>query len=136
MPAGITTSHFRQTQIKIAKWLNLAPALVVQKTAIDILSEVIYRTPVDTGRARGSWTVGIDQMPDADDFGVDYLINMNRNIGAINNTPNIARAFIVSFLPYILALENGSSRQAPNGMATIAIQNAIRSLRSLQGPKV
>lgn len=46
--------------LDIAKFAEKAGAnagLVVKKVATDMFSRIVFRTPVDTGRARGNWQV-------------------------------------------------------------------------------
>ena len=37
--------------------------LVVKKVAFDMFSRIVQRTPVDTGRARANWQIGINSIP-------------------------------------------------------------------------
>lgn len=96
--------------------------LVIRKVALDLFKRVIMKTPVDSGRAKGSWTVAIGSIP-ADTIELEDK----------GGTATIARAaatvlglkagdiiYCVSSLAYIRRLEFGYSKQAPAGMVRIS----------------
>lgn len=92
--------------------------LVLQKTALEIHKGVVVSTPVDTGRARAGWDVGINNVtPGA-------AANMGKTIQEIVNAGELTikqaeaddAIFVSNNVNYIEFLENGSSEQAPNGM--------------------
>jgi hypothetical protein len=105
---------------------------VVKKINFDLFSRVIMRTPVDTGRARGNWQAGINRMPQG-------LVDREDPKGGVNGNGtgrSTARAevqrvtlsmkagdtgVLVNHLPYIVELEQGSSRQAPAGMVIASV---------------
>lgn len=126
-----------------------AIALDVRKTALDLFTRVILKTPVDTGAARNSWGVstGATAEPPAP--------NLGGGIGAM--TVAVAAApvggtiWLSNGLPYIRVLEyglypnppkrgswvkgskgspghweiksvNGYSKQAPQGMVRVSIE--------------
>lgn len=91
--------------------------------ALECLSRVVQRTPVDTGRARGGWTVGIGA-PKAGGDRLDPVGNETINAGAatIENARATDSVYITSNVPYIRRLEyEGHSPQAPNGMVRITV---------------
>ena len=91
---------------------------VVRKVCIDVTSDLVKATPVDTGMARSNWFFG-------------YGRNLSTGTDASKNgSPSIQRSqefastlkgggefFITNNLPYIMRLEFGYSTQAPAGMA-------------------
>lgn len=94
------------------------------KHAVDLLAGVVMMTPVDTGRARGNWTVessGSSSTPGIDSSGGQTIA---AGAGVIDRAtakgipPTITLA---NNLPYIEPLENGSSRQAPQGMVAVTM---------------
>lgn len=103
----------------------------VQKICLDLVSGIVMKTPVDTGRARANWQTSIgspkDREVDTTDPGGTKAIN--------NALDDIAKAngnifWITNNLPYIYRLEyEGWSKQAPMGMARITIENIRRQLR-------
>ena len=110
--------------------------IVLRKFTIDLMTRVIYRTPVDTGRARAGWkaagdALGIKIPPpkrrakgDAPfDHGV-YEENLDAQIMTI---------YVANNVHYILPLEYGWSKQAPLGMLRISMAE-LRSGNALVGP--
>lgn len=106
----------RGTSIKLDK--------VVRKVIIDMTSDIMKMTPVDTGAARSNWFWGASRVDSVD-------TSQNKR-----GTPSIQRAadfaeglkgkaagtfYLTNNLPYILALEFGSSKQAPSGMARVVV---------------
>ena len=125
---------------------------VVRKVTFDLFGEVVMRTPVDTGMARSNWQLGINERPTGIVDDAKRRINKQRNdkwgsyktaktvISApmMANLSNVKAGgvnYIANNLPYIKQLEYGSSKQAPQGMAWITVQNFQRivdeALRSL-----
>lgn len=105
-------------------------ALATKKVLIDIGARIVERTPVGDpsiwagpapkgyvgGRARGSWQYSINAPASGDTIVIDPT--GASTVAAITNKINPIPAihYISSNLPYIQALENGWSSQAPNGM--------------------
>ncbi|MGJ5032354.1 HK97 gp10 family phage protein [Bradyrhizobium sp. HKCCYLS2038] len=97
--------------------------LVVRKVALEMFTRVVIKTPVDTGRARGSWQVAIGSVPAGqvnhlDKTGAETIARV-----AAGTAPAKAGdvIYLVANLPYINALEYGHSKQAPNGMVRLTI---------------
>lgn len=113
---------FGQAKTNIERRMNL----VARKVALDAFGRVINRTPVDTGRARGSWGVAIGApVPGPHDApGQTALAQARRMTDALQAGQSI---FMASNLPYILPLERGWSGQAPQGMVAIT-ENEFRPI--------
>jgi len=97
------------------------------------------RTPIDTGRAIGSWNVSIGDinprtLPEdfnrARDPGAALSAASRAQIDAVRTIPGDP-FFISNSVPYIRFLEAGSSRQAPAGMVQVALGQLRLELRSL-----
>lgn len=92
--------------------------MVIRKIAIDLFGSIVNSTPVDTGRARGSWGIGLNRANPGPRNRKD------KNGSKVQGEIGLAlRAFkpgdkitISSNLPYIGRLEDGHSKQAPSGM--------------------
>jgi hypothetical protein len=97
-----------------------------RKLALEALSQIIMRTPVKEGRARGNWQVSIDQIAEEIDTealdvsgastlatGAAVLATLTDCIGHV--------IYISNNVPYILKLEHGSSGQAPVGMVSVTL---------------
>lgn len=97
--------------------------LVVQKVTIDLFKSVIMKTPVDTGMARANWTAS------AGSFGtitVDALDKTGRSSvnamqAVVSSTKSGGIVYMVNNLPYIKRLEYGYSKQSPQGMVRLSI---------------
>lgn len=95
---------------------------IVRKVALDVVRELVQRTPVDTGLARSNWFIGYERGSSVDPA------------KSKNGAPSLARSaqfaanlgagstfYIVNNVPYIMRLEFGSSKQAPAGMARVTV---------------
>lgn len=113
---------------------------VVRKVAIAVDQVVVLETPVDTGRARANWVVSVgaprDALVEPDEVGepgteVRGITNARKAIREAQ--PAIAgfrigdsAVFVTNNLPYIAALDAGSSAQAPEGMVRAAVLAGVQ----------
>lgn len=112
--------------------VKIAPAKVVKRVAFDLYGHIIRNTPVDTGRARASWTIAVNQA--------------NRNVmpavpAGARVYPDPAPGFLAvgpgdtviisNNLPYINALEDGHSKQAPFGMVAVSMMEVRAKMAAL-----
>lgn len=112
--------------LDIAKFAEKAgnnASLVVKKVAVDMSSRIVYRTPVDTGRARGNWMVTFDTPMDGTTTATDKTgqSTVSANTSKIGQWKQ-GTIWIANNLPYIGRLEYGWSQQAPSGMARVTIR--------------
>lgn len=135
---NLDLTHFAETLVPDA-FLRLQ-----KKIALDLLSSIIFRTPVGNpdiwkpqslppppgyvgGRARGNWQVGLNATNNQFD---DNSIDPNGAPTLLDGQTTIFRAtgfgviWIFNNVPYITALEDGHSTQAPHGMVTLALAEA------------
>ena len=108
---------------KFAKKAGNNAAAVVKKVAIDMFSQVVIRTPVDTGRARGNWQVTFNT-PAAGT--IDYVDPSGRNTqaqisGKLSGWKQ-GDIWMTNNLPYARRLEYGWSKQAPSGFVRITVR--------------
>ena len=98
---------------------------VVRKVAFDVYKGITQKTPVDTGRAKANWNIGLGA--------INYTVTKNTTFRAIEPPKGSGKSiiYITNNLPYINALENGSSTQAPNGMVNLTMQDVQRSIRNV-----
>ena len=91
---------------------------VIKKALFDLLQEIIRTTPIDTGRARGSWAIDAEwsgwSLPAGDHIG--EMVE-----STVRALPDSDRYVIFNNLEYIQALEDGHSRQAPSGFVAQAL---------------
>ena len=94
---------------------------VHQTIAFLLFSEIVRRTPVDTGRARASWGIA-SSLPSMS--GASFKI-VGAKIGRGRSGQSI---FIFNPLPYIIPLEHGHSKQAAPGYM---VQGSITKIRNM-----
>lgn len=102
----------------------------VRAVTISLFNGIIRDTPVDTGRARGAWETTVGQASTStperlDKTGSDAMAEV------VANTPPGAgqETYIANNLPYIVQLEEGSSKQAPEGMVRRNMDRIERNLK-------
>ena len=98
--------------------------------ALNLLSRIVYRTPVDTGRARANWQVS-NVSPNTNErkrfkknqpnaVATDTVARGQKNIDKNKEGQSI---WLANNLTYIQRLESGTwSKQAPQGMVAISIE--------------
>ncbi|ARO24744.1 hypothetical protein TAL182_CH02998 [Rhizobium sp. TAL182] len=108
-----------------------AMQLVTQKLALQALSGVVLKSPVDTGRFRGNWNVSIDtadrSVSDATDKGGSGTIA--KGSAVINTVPPYRVIWLSNNLPYARRLETGWSKQAPAGVVALTLAELESQLR-------
>lgn len=100
--------------------------LVVRKLALEALSRIVNRTPVDTGRARGNWFVqiggaGAELSTNVDRDGQVTISQGAQVIATYQDQTGFPVITIYNNLPYINRLENGYSNWAPAGMVSVTV---------------
>jgi hypothetical protein len=130
--------------LDISKFVDKANKTVdaeVRKICLDLLTGIVLKTPVDTGRARANWFTSIGSpsgnvTASTDPSGSSAI---SSGLSAISKaTGNVL--WITNNLPYIYRLEFGTynngpktvggfSRQAPAGMVRVTINDIARQLR-------
>lgn len=120
---------------KFAQKVGSNADMVVRKVVLDIGTSLVNKTPVGDasywksppppgyvgGHARGNWSHSIGTQVIQEIEGVDP--SGNKSIDRISASIPVKSAgkvhFVQNSVPYIEALEDGHSRQAPNGMVAI-----------------
>ena len=102
------------------------PAAVAEASrglALAVLEGVVARTPVESGRARANWQASPGRPPTGvlDETDMDGRSTVARCRAAIARARPFETIWIVNNLPYVEDLEQGSSRQAPRGMAAATL---------------
>lgn len=84
---------------------------------------IVMRTPVDTGRARGGWTIsqqagGVASPDTVDPKGSKALATARQ----VSRSADVRKpTWILNNVNYILRLEHGHSKQAPSGMVGLTV---------------
>lgn len=124
--------------LSLAEFAKAAPEqarTVVRKASLDLLTKVVLRSPVDTGRFRANWQTSFG----APSFRVTADKDPTGQGAILRGSATISRAygdfdiFMTNSLPYAIPLEYGYSKQAPVGMVRITVaefqtfvDNAVR----------
>lgn len=104
----------------------------LKRVCLKAFQNVVQRTPVLTGTARGNWRVSFGPEPERifDVTVTDPGGNKTISAGSAKVDGNAklgTRVNITNSAPYIQRLEYGYSRQAPGGMVRITIDELTRS---------
>lgn len=125
---------------------------VIRKLAFDAFDGLLRRSPVDTGRFRASWRLGINKTIESvseertraskkGGKGASTNVEAGEQIKAFNAKFGDT-VHITNNLPYAQPLEEGSSTQAPAGVLEITFfeltlkLNRTLALARLQAPDV
>ena len=92
---------------------------VVRKISLDMHSRIVERTPVDTGRAKAGTHISINTQPAGENGPGESGINPFK----LGDT-----VIIYNNVEYIVPLEYGHSKQAPQGMFRISFNEVVMHL--------
>ena len=118
-------------QVKIVvKSLTKFTQNLVKALTLNVTANLREDNPVDTGWSRANWLNAIGRR-------IVKPIGSKENVDVQAQEATIAKVaasytldqgviFISNGVPYILALNDGSSKQAPSGFVQIAIFRAVR----------
>ncbi|HEX7048653.1 MAG TPA: HK97 gp10 family phage protein [Longimicrobiales bacterium] len=92
--------------------------------ALEALARLMRKTPVDTGRARANWNVALgspDRSTDEDRTIADAGRAQAEGVRVIAEFGPGRVLYVTNSLPYIQDLEDGRSKQAPQGMVKVTV---------------
>ena len=107
----------------ITESVKAESALEYKATAFEMFSQVIQKTPVETGRARANWNISTDNP----DHSTTESTSSNPQVPDIGN--DFPTVFISNGLDYVVELEEGRSDQARNGIINPALAAARANRR-------
>lgn len=96
---------------------------VLRKVTLDLATQLIQMSPVDTGRFRNNWYLSLGVGPNvatntgADKSGSAALSRIGSGLNGLKFGTTI---WVTNNLPYATRLEYGYSQQAPAGMVRIS----------------
>lgn len=98
----------------------------VRTIALDLFSDAIKNTPVETGRLRGSWLPSIGT-PASGEGPPDKTggATIARASGVVAGAELGDVIYLVNNVEYAIYVENGTARMAPRRMAGLAVQRAV-----------
>ncbi|WP_353631075.1 HK97 gp10 family phage protein [Achromobacter xylosoxidans] len=111
----------------IAKFVERAKGNIdaaTRQATVLLAQGVILKSPVDTGRFRANWQFSAASIQRATTTALDRggQVTMNRLVAEIQQTGAGGVTYLSNSLPYAVRLENGWSKQAPQGMVKLTVQ--------------
>lgn len=117
----------------------------VRAAALAVDQSVVNGTPVDTGRARSNWLVGINSPVRRERESIapgsrgstggavaaQAIAEGSAKIAGYSVTKDTA-IYVSNNLDYIIDLENGKSRQAPAGFVAQGVQLGVEASRKIR----
>lgn len=108
--------------------------ILMQKDVLAFATEldrrIAMKTPVDTGRARASWHV-VPPGTESDQFSYQDLHGKTFDGSLAGASTGPMEAIVGTNVNYMLYLEAGHSRQAPQGMIALSLQELHGALHNM-----
>ena len=104
--------------------------MVVRKTALELQSSMIGMAAVDTGRFKGNFQCGVGAVNATTDSPPDKGggATIGRTQTVLEGWKVGQTIWLTNSLPYARRLEYGWSKQSPNGMVRLTVQNYSAAL--------
>lgn len=119
----MTTSNYKQVFAKFGERAKKQSLGVAQDVAAELSQKIVLLTPVDTTRAEANWIAKLNTVPQDFDEARRNLAGGRQNLEAakaLAKRIKLGDVFVIAnSTPYIMFLEQGSSRQAPAGMRNV-----------------
>lgn len=122
--------------------IDAATKEAVTQVAVDLHRRLVMYTPVDTGRARAGWIISKSERtarftPPPGRYNVPVARVISSDAGSTIIGTDVAvpyekgkDVFVTNNVPYIEALDNGHSQQAPQGFSERAVNEVVRKFSS------
>lgn len=126
-----TPKQFAQRIRRIAEKVEVKAGRIVVQTAQVISQTVILATPVDTGRARANWQIGLGSPVTVETAAKDQSggATIARNAAKLAGRSRETTIFLSNNVDYIGDLNAGSSSQAPANFVELAVQQGLLFLK-------
>lgn len=95
------------------------------------LGNIIQGTPVDTGRARNNWFLSVGAPSNSITTSKSKGLATIRSLRKMPLRVINRKIYLTNNLPYIQALEFGSSKQAPSGWVRSTLMKMQKKIRGL-----
>lgn len=120
------------------KYLPEQQTLFVRKISMDLLADITLRSPVDTGRFRGAWVVGVNSPNTSEPNTPDKvgIATITRGVSEIGSVRAGDKVNISNNVEYAVALEYGHSKKAPQGVVAVAINRIMAKLQQSKNKSV
>ncbi len=123
----MSNAEFKANFAKLLKNAGKRTEDVVMHTALQLQSSMVQMSPVKTGRFKGNWQCGMD----ATNYNMDdapFSDAVGRTAALLPSWIPGQTIYLTNSLPYARRLEYGWSKQAPQGMVRLTVQNYSRAL--------
>ncbi|MEO1943428.1 MAG: HK97 gp10 family phage protein [Candidatus Thioglobus sp.] len=111
----MSVTSFNLDLKEFAHKIDLEVEVVTRKIGIDAWTGVTRKTPVDTGRARANWNIGVGAIDSSTSDATSQPAPTLKKGDGVN------ALYITNNLPYIESLEKGDSTQSPLGMVEVTM---------------
>jgi hypothetical protein len=134
---------------RILKKAGTNASAIARKVALELYTKVVVKSPVDSGRLRGNWNVGINAINSAEyEADVSKLGAMPSGSGMVRSMSALSTfkigdvIYITNNMPYVYKLEyglynagpktlGGYSTQAPQGFVRITYKEIVNDLENI-----
>ena len=140
----MTLEGFSRNMRRISRKLPFVVDKVVKQVALSVDQTLVLATPVDTGKARSNWRVGVGNSPSTqlepfspgEKLGIGEGANARAAIEAGKATIETRKPgqtiYINNNVPYIGKLNEGSSAQAPAMFVEQAVEAGVRVVQNVR----
>ncbi len=124
---------------KFSKAVGVTLSQSIRRIVIEVSDGLAENTPVDTGRAAGSWGIELDQpgtfeQPESfsggREAGQAAVKQQQAKLAEFDSSP-YRQVWITNNLPYIQSLNEGHSQQAPVGFVEIQVAQAEANINGI-----
>lgn len=125
----MTAQEFRKGLTGFEADLLREADLRIRRIGLELLKKLIDKTPVDTGHLRHNWQVTINTQTDSELPGEDTggIATFNREKVKLTNLGTGPLVVFQNPAPYAERIETGTSKQAPQGMVRISLQEVANT---------
>lgn len=143
------SNQFNVDLNKVLKKAGKNASAIARKIALELYTKVVEKSPVDSGRLRGNWNIGINNIDDMEypedraSYGsLPSGSSFTRNTSALSTFKIGDIIFISNNMDYIYKLEyglynngpktvGGYSLQAPQGFVRITYKEVVSDLENI-----
>jgi len=126
-------AQFNREIDAFARKIPLRTTTLQKKVVLEALRRLVMKTPVDTGRARGNWqvTIGDPARGQTDETDMIGTATIAQGLQALAGLPAYQVVWISNNVDYIEELEHGHSKQAPEGMLAVTVEELRAMFREV-----
>jgi len=119
----------------ISRWVQKAQGnmdAAVRRDAVLASQSIVSMSPVDTGRFRANWNYSVGAPDESTSLWVDPTggLTIRKIIAQSRGAKAGYVYYLTNALPYAQRLENGWSKQAPQGMVRLTAMDLPRRLEA------